>query len=594
MWSVGDKRLDLRRALPSYVERACDVVYAPPFRIGCAELDVFALPADPRALQQLLDRELNAPVKANAVLGSQRGLRFTCRTSWVVFIYAAMSRMSSAHARDRTKGTLPSYELSLWVPVEKQREIGGTVVAERVWYLPYVVTDPVVAAITGREVYGFPKVPARLQKSELGGPPIAVAPDQRDARKTKERAGLFERQAERSADAGTPPELWGDIVARYMANLPVVFRKQGGPAVGEPTGAAGKTQLFSDYTALIEARVPITWLRGAHGSDAYFDFGRSQAEVRLAADLGLPARVRAPSLRLDGCTLELQRGQEIWLARDPIGWRPAAATVGGHTATTLGTQTRGIDIERGTAEVYLGQARAGAIARVLEAHFPVRLAGRPTIDPARDFVLFLFAWECARPGREPETQFQEFSIWLPVRHEEESAWYLSHMFRSPGATVVEAREVFGHPCQAGTFVSPTEVGDSHRVTALCPTQTRAGALEWAPGDGVVLSTTVRPATRRTNAAKLLTENFGVSARAQRLVSLMQVRHAADGLKACTQSVQTSYRTLRGPIDGEPLYRCVAAAPHLEVHDLLEDSVLEGRRLVPATLSYRRCHAFEKV
>src|SRR4051794_36063748 len=197
---------DIRRSLPEYRGREGDVVYNAPYRATRADLNAFALYADTTALQRLIDKELNECVAGPALVGSQRGLRFACVEPWLVLIYAAFRSFASTDEIDRREGSDQAFELSIWVPIIKEQVVSGIVTSGPAWFLPLVYTSPTASVATGREVYGYPKVPAFLELPDEGGPPIAVQLREeleRDSRVQKQKAArLFSVPKEES-----PPKL---------------------------------------------------------------------------------------------------------------------------------------------------------------------------------------------------------------------------------------------------------------------------------------------------------------------------------------------------------------------------------------------------
>jgi hypothetical protein len=64
-------------------------------------------------------------------------------------------------------GSIPETEVSFWVlTVAMKKTRGGYLPHHLAWYLPYLLVDESNAIATGREVYGFNKLGAYIQKPE--------------------------------------------------------------------------------------------------------------------------------------------------------------------------------------------------------------------------------------------------------------------------------------------------------------------------------------------------------------------------------------------------------------------------------------------
>jgi len=562
---------DIRRSLPEYRGREGDVVYNAPYRATRADLNAFALYADTTALQSLIDTELNECVEVPALIGSQRGLRFSTVEPWVVFIYAAFRSFASTDETDRREGRDQAFELSIWVPIVKDQVVSGLVRSELAWFLPIVYTSPTASVATGREVYGYPKVPAYLELPEEGGPPVAVQlreEVQRNAAGGKGKSPrLFSVPGDESPaklgwniDLNRNPEL-ATIVNRFLANHPIVFRKQVGmfEKHSGPDGSAPRT--VAGYTALIESRVPVTRLNSLNSIDQAGDIGWRLGgfDPELAKRLGLKSLAPQFGVALRDCRLDIQHGREIWVSsehRDFIRplpapgnnliWSPQvlrkreAANVDERAARAVVDPA--VDTVEGVAEAYFGRTRQCAIESLLDRHFPDHLEGRPTRDPDRDFVMFLFVR--ADADADPAVvQLYELSVWVPVIHEESPAWYSPYVFRSPGAAVIQARQRYGHPCQEG-FIEFDHGSPTRTVVVRLPRSLGRRGVEWARKDAIKFE----HCAHKDDSAEVISDELARAALAtgikQHVVGLLQFRHAADTTRACLQETLRSERELR--------------------------------------------------
>lgn len=142
--------------LPDYVERGGQQVWRPPYTAKEAELFGFVVKADRAAIDRLLTRDLVEPAH-NAV-------DYRCAHDHVVVVFAEIKRLGSGDPRDRLRGYLSEREVSVWC-LAADVSAGGRLV----WYLPYVFVDSGEAAISGREVYGYPKELGVFENNYLEG-----------------------------------------------------------------------------------------------------------------------------------------------------------------------------------------------------------------------------------------------------------------------------------------------------------------------------------------------------------------------------------------------------------------------------------------
>jgi hypothetical protein len=555
---------DIRRNLPEYRTREGDVVYNAPYRATKADLNAFALYADPTALERLLNDELNECVNGPALVGSQRGLHFSPAEPFIVLIYSAFRSFSSTDETDRRLGRAQAFELSIWVPIVKEQLVSGIVTSEPAWFLPLVYTSPTASVATGREVYGYPKIPAYLEIPDEGGAPIAVQlreefEDPGVAQK-KKRVRLFTAPRQQTParpgwniDLNRNPQL-AAIINRYLANHPIVFRKQVGMLENAEVGG-----VVAGYTALIESRVPITRISSLNPLDAT-EALRSNVgglDQELAARLGLKDLVPQLGISLHDCRLDIQHGREIWVASErrkfikplpapgsSLIWTPRPFTAQGRALTRASLQAApeapdtGDDSIEGVAEAYFGRTRRFAIQSLLERHFPDHLSWRPTADPDRDFVMFLFL----RANEGAEVHLYELSVWVPVLHQGVAAWYSPYVFRSPGAAVIQARQRFGHPCQEG-FIEFKDDSSTRTVFVRLPTSLGHRGVDWLRRDGIKFEACPDAADTAAFSESVAFEALTLNVE-QNVVGLLQFRHAADTTRACLQEIVCSRRMMK--------------------------------------------------
>jgi hypothetical protein len=198
--------------LPEYVERGGRQVWRPPYTARKAKLLGFVLGADRSAIDALLRRDLIEPAGG--------AVDYRCAHASVAVVFAAIERLASGDPRDRLRGYLSEFEVSVWC-LAADVSAGSRLV----WYLPYVFVDSGQASASGREVYGYPKQigifePGFEQAVESGGT-------------TKVKALAIKQYA---PDAAAVPE---EMVA--------VKQKPGGEQVVRSGADAFRTKLLSVF-----------------------------------------------------------------------------------------------------------------------------------------------------------------------------------------------------------------------------------------------------------------------------------------------------------------------------------------------------------
>jgi hypothetical protein len=556
--------------MPAYRDRDGDVVYNAPYRATYADLNAFVFSADTACLQKLIDSQLNTCVRANALPGSQQGLSFACPEPWVVFIYATFRALGSADEVDRRRGFVGAFELSIWLPITKRQNVAGTVTTESAWYLPLVYTAPTASVVTGREVYGYPKVPAFLALPPGGGPPIGVRVLDPTApfRAHDDQSGTRDDSLFRINNDALPidPDAECDyqaVLRRYLANVPLIFLKQVGLLEEKHGARAG-------YSALLEGRVPITRLQHIEVMPEVGTLRHDPSTAPVVAALGLRQARPLFGVAVRGCTVDVQHGREIWVAEGNAAYVPPLKAPGNDLLRAPEPASPNVDTVEGTGEVYFAPARPRAIAALLEHDFPDRVEGtRPTPDKSRNEVLLTFV----RASSGADVKLYEFAVWVPVMHEDVRAWYVPYMFRSPGAAVVQAREWNGHPCQEGFIVFDGTPDGERIVNVRQPVPEKALGVEWVKQSGIVLKVPKSPPNYDAFGPEP-SENDLLAGGEQHIVALFQVRHVADTSRACVQRVVHSRRRISAKKAGEPLYREVVVTAPGRLGRLLD---LDGRQ-----------------
>jgi uncharacterized protein with NAD-binding domain and iron-sulfur cluster len=138
--------------LPPYIERPHELALRPPYLLTDTKLFSFVLPASRAVLQRRIDEEL--PHLRGELLAA---------APVVVLVAAFAARASSTDPFHIGRGVTPETDIGFWVPVFPRTRGWGLC-----WYMPFVFVDAQAAMIAGREVYGFPKIIARVERSWQG------------------------------------------------------------------------------------------------------------------------------------------------------------------------------------------------------------------------------------------------------------------------------------------------------------------------------------------------------------------------------------------------------------------------------------------
>jgi hypothetical protein len=556
--------MDIRRSLPEYRTREGDDVYNAPYRATQVDLNAFVLEASIEKLKALVDEQLNAVVKHEPLIGSQRHLSFDCTEGWIVVIFAAFRSLASVDTRDRSQGSVSAFEQSVWIPLLKRQQVEGAAIDHPAWFLPLVYTAPTASVAAGREVYGYPKVPAFLTLPDDGGPPVGVelrpsvarqqSDGQADRRQQPAPQRVFRVENAPSMDqVGWDPALLDEpmmrtVVGRFYANAPLIFRKQVGFLPKDGHAHAG-------YTALIESKVPITRLSNLELIEPSKSAGVVDVLSQQVADrLGIQNRSPLQGAAVRGCTLDIQQGSEIWVAAEPVPYvapmpAPGNALMRGFE---VAASVNAYDLEpnkplslsddrdsllhigSAMAEVYRAEPRHRAISAILGRHFaglPEDL--RPVADKDRNFVVLQLLRATVR-GAEEDVLLYELAVHVPVLFRDEPAWYVPYLFRSPGAAVIHAREWFGHPCQEAYILFRP---DGKRTVSLSRPEATGDATRWVKNVAIEIDPV--PAAREDDSPG---QGFLDDLKQQRFVGLLQARHAADTSRACFQAIVSSNRT----------------------------------------------------
>lgn len=147
-----------RAALPDYADNGLGFpVFRAPYFQKDAKLAAFILGADIEKLFALCDATLN--------VNPDFPYYYAPVASAVLMVYADML-VSSRDERDARVGLIPETEVGFWIlTLVSKKTKSGNFPSHLAWFLPYVFVDEANSIATGREVLGFNKHFARIEKA---------------------------------------------------------------------------------------------------------------------------------------------------------------------------------------------------------------------------------------------------------------------------------------------------------------------------------------------------------------------------------------------------------------------------------------------
>lgn len=297
---------------PRYVSRSNEQAFAPPYRQAGCQLYGFWIGATGGKLQAVCERFLQAP--------SRGAVRITIAAPYVLLYFCSFARTQSLHPSDRERGWLGENECGLWIPVIYAAGAAPPTLA----FFPYVMfVDSGPAAISGREVLGFPKELGQITlPSDAACPALLALDGLTFARHGQDSAGLWTRLIElRGSPAAPRPLSLPAFTAVQPILRPLLRSLRGGRArtpllllkqirdAREPDLACHQSVLacWPESITLRSLRT----LRGRYQIDIH-----ASASHPIALDLGIEpsalAAVRGFATDLD---FTLGRTETLWEAR---------------------------------------------------------------------------------------------------------------------------------------------------------------------------------------------------------------------------------------------------------------------------------------
>lgn len=172
--------------LPNYADNGLGFpVFRAPYLQKDANLVAFLFGADVKSLSTLCDNALN--------VSDDFTYKYAPLSSSVMLVFADML-VSSRDERDAQAGLIPEAEIGFWVLTVAMKKTNGVYLPHHLaWFLPYLFVDEGSAIATGREVFGFNKQlaqiqkPTRIQKPEFSADVLGFKQFRADAIAQKER-----------------------------------------------------------------------------------------------------------------------------------------------------------------------------------------------------------------------------------------------------------------------------------------------------------------------------------------------------------------------------------------------------------------------
>ena len=272
-----------------YVDYGGSQIHQPPYVAENVNFYGFTVPADPGALQKLLDDRLNLPSG-----GSED---FVPAGPFVTFAFTTIDKLYSQNPPDFDKGASSEQEFAIWISVvDRKRNQNAS-------FQPYMFVDNSYAMAAGREVYGFPKaigwldIPSRpalaatfsidtlILRQFLPGALISRATLVAAATigpwhgELKIARTLLEFERELRHQFEEPKEVINALKRTALLQAPLVFLKQF-PA-GDVPGTAC-------YQAIAECQSTITVFHGGSPLGGLWQIDITAADSHpIAQDLGL-------------------------------------------------------------------------------------------------------------------------------------------------------------------------------------------------------------------------------------------------------------------------------------------------------------------
>ena len=189
--------------LPDYADGGIGFpVFRAPYLQKDARIAAFLFQADMEKLTDACNQTLN--VRASSPF------EYKPLMPNVLLVYSDML-VSSLDERDAQVGLIPEREVGFWVlTIAMQKTSTGSIPHHLAWFLPYLLVDESASIATGREVYGFNKLAAQIQKADEIRSPRFAADVLGFKKFAPESIAQNERLLEFDSSSETSQSAWND------------------------------------------------------------------------------------------------------------------------------------------------------------------------------------------------------------------------------------------------------------------------------------------------------------------------------------------------------------------------------------------------
>lgn len=199
--------------LPPYIDRLGhgEICYPQPLQLKDVTAYAFSLAADPKALQALVDSQINV----------------VCRPDVEYRVLTASTLLTILHVRQATSlaqtiGNLSDHEAAFWIPLLEIRK--GRLIPRLVFWIPYLLIDVDSGLVVGREIWGYRKALGKIQLPGQDEQPAAFTAATTIFREFSQTSwGEFATLLEVRKDQSLGPlaSAWSDLeeAAREIARL---------------------------------------------------------------------------------------------------------------------------------------------------------------------------------------------------------------------------------------------------------------------------------------------------------------------------------------------------------------------------------------
>ncbi len=318
---------------PTYIPWPGEQCLPQPGIIQGAYFNLFALRADPCALQMLCDRYFNGP--------SQGQVTYQPLTDHVLIAFTRIEQLTSASP---CTGTIAYHDIALWVPAVSVVQQAGIPVAKRVvFFTPYIFVDSPPTMVTGRETFGLPKQMGRFTMPDASQEPVHFTADvlapggpMGDGHVDWRRLWDIERLPQSTTGPHTRSpwrDTWDNVARLLKAKIrplvpsPDLFQNMlsQGYVLGLKQFRDAAAPEQAAYQAIVETPVALTKYRGGGMLPGVYQLTLNDVPTHpVAQDLGLDSGTHDITASFwMHADLEMGNGREVWNAQTTTASFPA-------------------------------------------------------------------------------------------------------------------------------------------------------------------------------------------------------------------------------------------------------------------------------